>query len=91
MEEETKPELVKTLYRVQVGAYSIKTNAANTRQTMINLGYSDAFISEDMVNGKLLYRVQVGAFGVKANAERLRDEIIGKGINAFIKTVQVYA
>lgn len=92
MEEETEPEKeMKTLYRVQVGAYSIKTNAANARQTMINLGYSDAFISEDMVNGKLLYRVQVGAFSVKANAERLRDEIISKGINAFIKTVQIYA
>lgn len=90
MKEEEEPKPVKTLYRVQVGAFGVKTNANNMKQNMIDLGYKDAFISEDSSNGHVLYRVQVGAFGVKANAERLRDEIIGKGISAFIKTVQVY-
>lgn len=85
LEEMEKPEPTKTLfYRVQVGAFSVKANAANYQKTMAAAGYSNTFIQEVETNTGILYKVQLGAFTVKANAEKLRDELKSKNFNAFI-------
>lgn len=39
-------EHAKTIYRVQVGAFAIYDNAKNFRDSLIQQGYSDAFIQE---------------------------------------------
>jgi len=68
-----------TLYRVQVGAFSLKSNAEKLMSELKSKGYS-AFISSTD-----LHRVQMGAFSVKNNAERLAGELRAKGYSAIIK------
>ena len=41
-----EPEKKGTLYRVQVGAYSVKDNAVRMRDKLRSEGYPDAFIVE---------------------------------------------
>lgn len=72
----------KVLYRVQVGAYSVKKNAENQLAKVKAAGFSDAFIA--VVDGGKLYRVQVGAFSVKANAEAQLAKVKAAGFSAFI-------
>jgi N-acetylmuramoyl-L-alanine amidase len=55
-----------TLYRVQLGAFSVKANAERLEKQAEDKGFVDAYINQE---GKL-YKVQVGAFSNKANAER---------------------
>lgn len=74
----------KVLYRVQVGAYSVKKNAENQLAKLKAAGFSDAFIA--VVDGKL-YRVQVGAFSVKANAEAYLAKVKAAGFSGFITTL----
>jgi N-acetylmuramoyl-L-alanine amidase CwlA len=74
-----KPETV--LYRVQVGAYSKKTNADAQLKKVKNAGFTDAFIT--VVDGKL-YRVQVGAFSVKANADAQLEKLKKAGFSGFV-------
>lgn len=66
------------LYRVQVGAYSIKNNAVKMRDKLKGMGF-DAVI----VNGKL-YRVQVGAYSVRENAVNMQNKLKSKGFEAII-------
>lgn len=74
------------LYRVQVGAYSVKTNADTMRIKIVALpdiigaGYRNAYVR--YIGG--LYKVQVGAFSVKANAQKVVDDLKSKGIDSFI-------
>lgn len=68
-----------TLYRVQVGAFSVRTNAEALANELIGQGY-DAII----VTSGTLYKVQVGAFSVRANAEALVAELKSKGYDAII-------
>jgi len=68
-----------TLCRVQVGAFSLKSNAEKLMSELKAKGYS-AFISSTD-----LHRVQMGAFSVKNNAERLAEELRAKGYSAIIK------
>lgn len=70
----------KRLYRVQVGAFSVKANADNLVKELKSKGY-DAF----SVKSDNLYRVQIGTFSVKANAEKLAKELKGKGYSTIIK------
>lgn len=70
-----------TLYRVQVGAYSMKKNAEAQLAKIKAAGFSDAFIA--VVDGKL-YRVQVGAFSVKANAEAQLAKLKKAGFDGFV-------
>lgn len=72
----------KTLYRVQCGAYSKKSNA-DTQLTKIKDAGVDAFITQ--VDG--LYKVQVGAYGIKSNAEVKLRRMKALGFNCFIATV----
>lgn len=82
LKEETQK---RTLYKVQLGAFSIRENAENYLQTVKNLGgeYSKAYIT--LING--LYKVQVGAFGIKANAEKMAADLRAKGFTPFIVSV----
>lgn len=52
------------LYRIQVGAYGVKSNA-DRALAVAKRRYPDAYIS-----GTGIYRIQIGAYGVRANAER---------------------
>ena len=63
--KENKKTDEKVLYRVQIGAYSIKFNADNFLKK-VKKSVPDAFITT--VNG--MYKIQVGAYSVKTNAEK---------------------
>ena len=70
------------LYRVQLGAFSSKTNADNYCKVIQTLGtnYKGAFV-------KFIapyYKVQVGAFSIKQNADNMVKDLKSKGYNAFI-------
>jgi hypothetical protein len=69
------------LYRVQVGAYSVRSNADNMLAKIKAKGF-DAFIIQ--VDG--MYKVQVGAYSVKANADAQLKKIKNAGFDAFITT-----
>lgn len=69
------------LYRVQVGAFSIKANAERIAKTLSNQGYSVLVVKKANTN---IYRVQVGAFSLKENAERLANTLKGKGYTTII-------
>lgn len=71
----------KVLYRVQVGAYSVKKNAERQLAKIKAAGFPDAFIA--VVDGKL-YRVQTGAYSVKANAEAQLAKVKAAGFSAFV-------
>ena len=68
-----------TLYKVQVGAFSIRANAENLANELRIKGYEVIIIFEGG-----LYKVQVGAFRIRANAERLVEELKGQGYEAII-------
>lgn len=69
------------MYRVQVGAYSVKKNAENQLAKVKKAGF-DAFIAT--VNNGKLYRVQVGAYTVRSNAEAMLKKVKAAGFDAFI-------
>ena len=70
----------KTLYCVQIGAYSVKKNAENFLNK-VKKNVPDAFIAT--VNA--LHKVQVGAYSVKANAEKQMEKMKKLGYkDAFI-------
>lgn len=71
----------KTLYRVQTGAFSKKSNADAMLDKVKKAGF-DAFITN--VDG--LYKVQIGAFSVKANADAQLKKVKVAGFDAFIAT-----
>ena len=68
-----------TLYKVQVGAFSVKANADNLANELKAKGYSPIVVT---VGG--LYKVQVGAFSVRANADVLANELRAKGYDAIV-------
>ena len=72
-----------TLYRVQVGAYSVKANADAQLKKVKNAGFIDSFITQ--VDN--MYKVQVGAYSVKSNADNMLAKVKSKGFDAFITTV----
>lgn len=74
-----------TLYRVQVGAYSIYENAKKMEERLKKDGY-DTYIVTANVNGKKLYRVQTGAFSIKQNAINLQNKLKADGYDCFITT-----
>ena len=71
-----------TLYRVQVGAYAVQSNAKGQLEKIKTKGFKDAFV----VKVDNLYKVQVGAFSNKTNAEKYLDLVKKAGFNAFITT-----
>ena len=77
-------EATRTLYRVQVGAFSKKANAERKRQAIEAAGFEGAFLAN--VDGKL-WRVQVGAFSVKANAVKLQAKLEEAGFTGYVTTL----
>jgi len=66
-------------WRVQVGAFSQKSNANNEAQKLKSLGYNTYIV---FINN--LYKCQLGAFSVETNARKLSAELKNKGIDNFI-------
>lgn len=81
--KEEKPVDGKTLYRVQVGAYSVLDNAVKMVEKIKNLGFNTY-----MVKVGNLYKVQTGAYSNKANADTQVKNLKAKGLDAFITTEQ---
>lgn len=84
MAEEEKPTASatpKVLYRVQVGAYRVKSNADAQLKKVKAAGF-DTY----MVQAGGLYKIQVGAYSVKANAEAMLKKVKAKGFSAYITT-----
>ena len=70
-----------TLYRVQVGAYSVKTNADAMLAKVKAAGFDTYMVTVDG-----LYKIQVGAYSVKANADAMLAKVKAAGFDAFIAT-----
>lgn len=80
--EPQKPDTApaRTLYKVQIGAFSKKANAAALEKKVKAAGF-DTFVTKEGT----LYKVQVGAFSVKANAEAMQKKLSAAGYSdAFI-------
>lgn len=69
------------LYRVQVGAYSVKANADAQLAKVKAKGFDTYMVQ---VGG--LYKIQVGAYSVKANADNMLAKLEAAGFDAFITT-----
>ena len=79
-----KPETPSTsatavLYRVQLGAFSIKKNATAKCNSVKAAGF-DAFV----IQVGALWKVQVGAFAVKANAEAMVKKLMSAGFSGLV-------
>lgn len=72
------------LYRVQAGAFRVKTNAEAQLTKVKSAGF-DAYITSANENDAL-YRVQSGSFRVKSNAEAYLAEVKAAGFDAYITT-----
>ena len=79
----------KTIYRVQLGAFSKKHLAEAFLEKIISLpdtinaGYGRAYIKK--ING--YYKIQVGAYSIKNNAGKVVNDLKEKGYQAFITTI----
>lgn len=78
---EEKPE---TIYRVQVGAYSVKSNADRMLKRAIDAGFT-AYVHDYGASVKDRYRVQIGAYQVYANAKKQRQRALDAGFNCIIR------
>ena len=81
--QELPAESTASLFRVQVGAFSLKKNSEYKLKALQAAGY-DAFVTQ--VNG--WWKVQVGAFRKKENAEKLVDKLLKDGFTAIIVKVK---
>ncbi len=70
-----------TLYRVQTGAFSKKSNADALEEKLRARGF-DTY----MVQSGGLYKVQVGAYSIRANVEAMMEKVKAAGFDAFITT-----
>lgn len=69
------------LYRVQVGAFSQKTNADAVLKKLKAAGFDTYMVQ---VNG--LYKVQVGAYSKKSNADAMAAKLKASGFDTYITT-----
>ncbi len=69
------------LYRVQVGAYSVKSNADTLLNKVKAAGFDTYMVQYDG-----LYKIQVGAYSVKSNADSMAKKLKDKGFDTFITT-----
>ena len=76
----TTSTISKTIYRVQVGAYTVKSNADKQLARVKKAGFTDAYITK--VGN--MYKIQVGAYTVKANADKQLAKVKKAGFSAFI-------
>lgn len=82
VESYLQPSQPVKLYRVQVGAYSIKLNATRMQKKLVNAGFIGAFVTQR--NAQKLYKVQVGAYSIKSNAQNILSNLKAKGFDGFI-------
>ena len=80
-QEEKPAETAKTLYRVQTGAFSKKTNATALAAKLKAAGF-DTY----MVQSGGYYKVQVGAYSKKANADAMAAKLKAAGYDTYITT-----
>lgn len=71
----------KTLYRVQTGAFSKRSNADALAAKLKVAGFDTYIVQMDN-----LYKVQVGAYSQKSNAESMMAKLKAAGYDAFITT-----
>lgn len=76
----------KTVYRVQIGAFTNKINAENMLKKIKAAGF-EAY----MVTIGKTYKIQVGAFTKKTNADSMLKKLKNAGFNGFITTETVFA
>lgn len=69
------------LYRVQVGAFSVKENANAQLEKVKAKGFDTCMVQ---VGG--MYKIQVGAYGVKSNADNMIAKLKEAGFDAFATT-----
>ena len=69
------------IYKVQVGAFSTKSNAEKLAKKLKAKGYETVIIYV----GKL-YKVQLGAFSSKTNAENLAEKLKNDGFDSIVTT-----
>ncbi len=72
------------LYRVQAGAFRVRSNAEAHLAKVKSAGFDAYITSSD--EDDALYRVQTGAFRVKDNAEAYLAEVKAAGLDAYITT-----
>lgn len=70
-----------TLYRVQTGAFSNKTNAEAMQKRVKAAGF-DTY----MVQSGSFYKIQVGAYSNKTNAEAMAKKLEAAGFDTYITT-----
>ena len=80
--ERLQPE--KTVYRIQTGAFRVKTYADNYLQAVRARGFADAY----MVWAGGMYKIQVGAFENFDYAQAYIETVKEAGLDAFITTEQ---
>ena len=71
---------MKSLYKVQVGAFSHEINADWFAKELRFMGYRSFVLVQDG-----LYKVQVGAFEHRENAEALEKQLLKEGYEPYIK------
>jgi len=71
----------KVLYRVQTGAFKVKSNADKLAAELKKKGFDTYIVQADG-----LFKVQVGAYSQKANADAMMAKLKAAGYNAFITT-----
>lgn len=76
-------ETIKTIYKVQLGAFKDKENALTLQSKLYGSGYNSIIIFIDE-----LYKVQVGAFINKENAITLQKKLELIGYSAIIKEIK---
>lgn len=79
--EEKEDDKSDVLYRVQVGAYSKKTNADAQLKKVKAAGFDTYMVKVDG-----LYKIQVGAYSKKTNADAMLAKVKKAGFDAFITT-----
>jgi len=72
----------KVLYRVQTGAFKVKSNADKLAAELKKKGFDTYMVQSK--DG--LYKVQVGAYSVKSNADAMAKKLKAKGFNVYITT-----
>lgn len=72
-------EVIKSLYKVQIGAFRDRNNALKLESELKKKGYSTFVVYE-----KSLYKVQCGAFKDKSNAINLSNKLKADGYDTYI-------
>lgn len=72
-------EVSNNLYRVQAGAFSVKSNAEKYLAQIKAAGFDTYMI---YIDG--MYKVQIGAYSKKSNADAMLEKVKAAGFDAFI-------